>query len=401
MLIKCVDINLFSKKGKEAIEVRRYFMRKIIAAGLALMTILLAGCDGSWEIGPNDDILLLQYDSDIESYHLNDSQLENLRLKVLCGYVRETDKFIEYDIPAQRDIGAVYAIRDKDSFIVRDPDFTEIGLLGRDGTYQKLVECDESQTIDYYDHNDEYLIFTRSDEDIPWWLATTEYGVYCFADGTSEIFNELYGLITQKGVFIEDKFYYYCSVTSDDNGEEIHTDSMFSYDVKTKESRLVSENVSNPMKYKGKLACVSEDKVVELSDDGSMTTLFSLADMGLEPGKVIDPYCTEDIITYSYYTYRGESASGRGVAFLKDGEKHFVAEEKAASYISDLVFCGDNAVWDFGMSVPAYPMFYNIKKDQVMVLNAHKANFYPLISKEAVYFVEMREQKPSIVEYKF
>ena len=43
-------------------------MRKIIAAGLALMTILLAGCDCSWEIGPNDDILLLGYDSDIESY---------------------------------------------------------------------------------------------------------------------------------------------------------------------------------------------------------------------------------------------------------------------------------------------------------------------------------------------
>lgn len=378
-------------------------MKKIIAAGLALMTILLAGCDGSWEIGPNDDILLLGYDSDIESYHLNDSQLENLRLKVLCGYVRETDKFIEYDIPAQRDIGAVYAIRDKDSFFVRDPDFTEIGLLGRDGTYQKLVECDESQRIDYYDHNDEYLIFTRSDEDIPWWLATTEYGVYCFADGTSEIFNELYGLITQKGVFIEDKFYYYCSVTSDDNGEEIHTDSIFSYDVKTKESRLVSENVSNPMKYKGKLACVSEDKVVELSDDGSMTTLFSLTDMGLYR-TIRNLFCSENIFTYSYYTYddeNPESAAGGGIAFLKDGEKHFVAEEKACSYIDKLIFSGDNAVWYSGMGGVGYPMFYNIKKDQVMVLNAHKANFYPLISKEAVYFVEMREQKPSIVEYKF
>ena len=378
-------------------------MRKIIAAGLALMTILLAGCDGSWEIGPNDDILLLGYDSDIESYNLNDSQLEEMKLRVLCGYVRETDKFIEYDIPAQRDIGAVYAIRDKDSFIVRDPDFTEIGLLGRDGTYQKLVECDESQTIEYYDHNDEYLIFTRSDEDVPWWLATTEYGVYCFADGTSEIFNELYGLITQKGVFIEDKFYYYCSVTSDDNGEEIHTDSIFSYDVKTKESRLVSENVTYPMKYKGKLACVSEDKVVELSDDGSMITLFSLTDMGLYR-TIRNLFCSEDIFTYSYSTYDDEDpecATGGGVAFLKDGEKHFVAEEKACSYIDKLIFSGDNAVWYSGMGGVGYPMFYNIKKDQVMVLNAHKSNFYPLISKEAVYFVEMREQKPSIVEYKF
>lgn len=374
-------------------------MRKIIAAGLALMTILLAGCDDSKEVESNDEVLVLWEDYAIERHGLPD----DARIKILCSSVRKTDSFSEYDIPSQKDIGALVDIKSKDSFIAYDSDFNEIGLLERDGTYKTLVECDESRVMWYFCHNGDYLAYYTWDRNSALWLTPIEMGVYCFADGTSVIFDkpQLCSAATPNGVFIGDKFYYDIAVETDDEGRNI--ENIYSYDVKTKENKLVSQDVTHPFSYKGKLACVSEDKVVELSDDGSMTTLFSLTDMGLYR-TIRNLFCSEDIFTYSYSTYDDEDpecATGGGVAFLKDGEKHFVAEEKACSYIDKLIFSGDNAVWYSGMGGVGYPMFYNIKKDQVMVLNAHKSNFYPLISKEAVYFVEMREQKPSIVEYKF
>lgn len=378
-------------------------MRKIIAAGLALMTILLVGCDDSKEVESNDDILVLWEDSEIERLGLTDSDIDGLKINILCSSVRKTDSFSEYDILSQKEIGALVDIKSKDSFIAYDSDFNEIGLLERDGTYKTLVECDESRVMWYFCNNGEYLAYYTWDRNSALWLTPIEMGVYCFADGTSVLFDkpQLCSAATPNGVFIGDKFYYDIAVETDDEGRNI--ENIYSYDVKTKENKLVSQDVTHPFSYKGKLACVSEDKVVELSDDGSMTTLFSLTDMGLYR-TIRELFCSENIFTYSYYTYddeNPESAAGGGIAFLKDGEKHFVAEEKACSYINKLIFSGDNAVWYSGMGLAGYPMFYNIKKDQVMVLNAHKSNFYPLISKEAVYFVEMREQKPSIVEYKF
>lgn len=286
------------------------------------------------------------------------------------------------------------------SFDDAEKNKTEIGFYNLDSnTYRTIAVTSDGLIASVAAFNDDLIVCLYYDYDIDGYGNASSYEVHCISTKTSEdtvvlTADELVGKYLNSFVIINDTLYF-------DLFEGVYLSAVYSFDIHSREKRLIAENARCVMPYNGAVAYLKGNEGIAALIDNNEKIILNSEIFG----NVSGISCSNDVFTYNYYLFNDETdsecATGGGVGFIENESRNNLLEPiNMAVYFYDLHFNEKGyGIWNSDTSDPILPVFYDCNKKSFVVVSDRALDYACFASDTAVLFISVDEAEQSAEYY--